>query len=236
MGKLDAIILAGGLGTRLREVVSDVPKVLAPVNGKPFLDIILESLENSGCVDRAIITVGYMADKVIERYGNWEKYGFDILFSEERELLGTGGAIKKALQLVETDDVLALNGDSYVDINIKDMLSAHKEKQADFTMAVREVADASRYGSIVLGNDNKIVFFEEKKPRAAEGYINAGVYLFKRKLFEKVKSEKVISLERDLLPVFLKGGMYGYKCTGKFIDIGIPETYKISSNYLQEGS
>ena len=107
--KVDVIILAGGLGTRLREVISDVPKVMAPINSRPFLDILLSFLNKWDCINRVIIAVGYMADKIIGEYKNSKKYDFKIFFSEEKELLGTGGAIKRALKYAETDNVLALN-------------------------------------------------------------------------------------------------------------------------------
>jgi D-glycero-alpha-D-manno-heptose 1-phosphate guanylyltransferase len=124
--KLDAIILAGGLGTRLREIVGDLPKVLALVNNRPFLDIILSFLHKSGCIQRVVIAVGYLADKIMKEYTGRHEYDFEIHFSGEKELLGTGGAIRKALDYTKTGDVLARNGDSYVDVNVVDLIETGK--------------------------------------------------------------------------------------------------------------
>ncbi len=234
MEKLDSIILAGGLGTRLRGVVPELPKALAPVNNKPFLDIILSALSKWECIEKVVIAVGYMADKIIERYKDTSKYGFKILFSVEEELLGTGGAIKKVIPQTETDNILVLNGDSYAETDLCDLLDKHVETSASMSIVLREVENASRYGRVKLISDNRIVCFEEKTPGPAKGYINAGMYLIKRKLFDDVKNNVVISLEKELLPVFIKEGVFGYISSGKFIDIGIPETYKIADEYLKE--
>lgn len=234
MKKLDAIILAGGPGTRLKKVINDLPKPLAPINNRPFLDILLNYLNKWDCVKKVILAVGYMADKIIEEYMDRQEYNFEILFSKEKELLGTAGAIKKALQYTETASILALNGDSYVDVNINDLIKIHKKNNTDMTMVLRKVEGADRYGRVKLDSNNRIIYFEEKSPVSSKGYINAGIYLFKKRLFDDVKDNKVISLEKELLPIFLEKGVYGYISKGKFIDIGVPETYKIAGKYLKE--
>lgn len=233
MEKVDAIILAGGLGTRLRGVVSDLPKVLLPVNGKPFLDILLRHLDQSGIISKVILAVGYRAEKVIEYYQNCRTFSFSIVFSVETELLGTGGAIRKAMGYAETDDILVLNGDSYVDVNLEEISAAHQAKKAAMTVVVKEVPDASRYGRVLLDSDGRLVAFEEKKNEPAGGYVNAGVYLFNRNLVSGVAEDRVLSWEKDLLPGFLSKSVYGFISQGKFIDIGIPETYKMSGDYLK---
>lgn len=233
MEKIDAIVLAGGWGTRLRSVVNNVPKVLAPVNGKPFLDLLLNFLSNSGLINKVILAVGYMSDKIIERYETGRDYSFKIIFSEEKELLGTGGGIKRALGYSDVDDVLALNGDSYISVDLTDLFMSHNKNNAAMTIVLKEVENANRYGSVKIDKSKRIISFEEKKQDAAGGFINAGMYLFKRKLFDAVDSNKVLSLEKDLLPGFIKGAVYGYISYGKFIDIGIPETYKNANQYLK---
>lgn len=232
--KVDVIILAGGLGTRLREVVSDVPKVMAPINGRPFLDISLSFLNKWDCIDRVIIAVGYMAHKIISEYQNSNNYNFKIFFSEEKELLGTGGAIKKALKYAETDNVLALNGDTYIDVNLKDFIEFHKSKNADMTIVLKEVENANRYGLVKIDDNKKVIFFREKQPASERGYINAGMYVFERRLFDSIEDGKFLSLEKELLPLFLKKKIYGYVSKGKFIDIGIPETYIAANSYLMK--
>ncbi len=234
MKKIDSIILAGGLGTRLREVVPDLPKPMVPINGKPFLDLILSFLNKCGSIERAVLAVGYMADKIIEKFEKSSEYNFKILFSVEETLLGTGGAIKKALKYTKTDNVLVLNGDSYVEVDLYDFLKKHLQTKADMTIVLKELENANRYGSVKIDENNKITCFEEKKPGVSKGYINAGMYLIKRTLFNGIKENTIISLEKELLPVFIKNDVFGYIGNGKFIDIGIPENYKIADKYLYE--
>lgn len=234
MEKLDAIILAGGKGTRLRSVVSDIPKPLAPINGKPFLDILLSQLDGSGCANKVVLAVGYKSEIVIDRYKDCKEYKFKILFSLEKELLGTGGAIKKAMQLTKSEDVLVLNGDSYAEVDIRDAIKYHIENNASMTVVLKEVDNVGRFGSVKLDGENRITAFEEKKDTVNPGLINAGIYLMKRKLFDNVQEDKVVSLEREILPELINKGIYGYIAGGKFIDIGIPETYMSSGEYLRE--
>jgi NDP-sugar pyrophosphorylase family protein len=232
MKKIDSIILAGGLGTRLKEVVPDLPKPMVSINGKPFLDLILSLLNKCGSIERVILAVGYMADKIIERYEKSSEYSFEILFSVEEKLLGTGGAIKNALKYTETDNVLVLNGDSFVEVDLYDFLKKHLQTNADMTIVLKELENSNRYGSVKIDEDNKITCFEEKKTGLSKGLINAGVYMIKETLFDSIKEQTVISLEKELLPVFIKKDVFGYIGKGKFVDIGIPETYRIADKYL----
>ena len=231
-GAVDAIILAGGLGTRLRGVVADVPKVLAAVRGRPFLDLILETLSRCPFMGRVVIATGYMAEQIHHRYGSGHPHPFDITFSEEKKLLGTGGAIKKALKHTMTDTVLALNGDSYVDVNLVDLYASHNARRAAMTMVLKTVEDAGRFGTVKVDASMRITEFEEKKGTAAGAIINAGVYVFRRDLFDEVPDEVPLSLERDLLPGFLHRGVYGYVSSGNFIDIGTPKSYRMADTYL----
>ena len=226
--------MAGGKGTRLQSVVSDVPKPLAPVNNRPFLDIIFNFLNKCNYIDNVIIAAGYMADKIIKEYQNRREYSFSILFSVEDELLGTGGAIKRAMQFSQSEDFIVLNGDSYIELNLGAFIQTHLKNNKVMTIVLKEVENANRYGRVTLDDNNRIIYFEEKNPEPSKGYINAGVYLIKRELFEKIEENEAISLERDLLPGFIKDNdVYGYLCEGKFIDIGIPETYIISSQFFE---
>ena len=234
MKKIDSIILVGGLGTRLREVVPDLPKPMVSINGKPFLDLILSLLNKCGSIERVILAVGYMADKIIERYEKSSQYSFEILFSVEEKLLGTGGAIKNALKYTETNNVLVLNGDSFVEVDLYDFLKKHLQTNADMTIVLKELENSNRYGSVKIDEDNKITCFEEKKTGLSKGLINAGVYMIKKTLFDSIKEQTVISLEKELLPVFIKKDVFGYIGKGKFIDIGIPETYRMADKYLHK--
>ena len=231
---VDAIILAGGLGTRLRPVVADVPKVLAAVRGKPFLDLVLGILSHCPFIGRVVIATGHMAEQVYQRYGNGHPYPFDISFSEEKKLLGTGGAIKKALKYTSTETILALNGDSYVEMDLFDLLRSHKERGADMTMVLKAVDRANRFGTAKIDSAARIIDFEEKKAGATKGLINAGIYVFRRGLFDEVQDGVPLSLERDLLPVFLRKGLYGYVNSGRFIDIGTPRSYRMADSMFAD--
>ena len=241
MKLLDVIILAGGLGTRLKQTVPDVPKPLAPINEKPFLDILLAFLNRWDFIETVVIAVGYMSDKFIQRYKDTDLYNFKVYFSIEEKLLGTGGAIKQALQHTATDDVLCLNGDSFIEIDLLDLYKTYRETASIMMMVVRKVENASRYGTVKIDDDKRIVFFQEKSAGGSvledpRGYINAGVYLFKKSLFDNINDGQVMSLEKELLPEFIKQGIYAYPAHGKFIDIGTPESYAKAATYLKEVS
>jgi Nucleoside-diphosphate-sugar pyrophosphorylase involved in lipopolysaccharide biosynthesis/translation initiation factor 2B, gamma/epsilon subunits (eIF-2Bgamma/eIF-2Bepsilon) len=235
--KIDVIILAGGLGTRLKSVMHTLPKTLSPINGRPFLDYILDFLEGSDSVNSVILAVGYMADQIIEKYTNRQEYNFEILFSKEEMLLGTGGAIKKALQFSTTDNVMVLNGDSYVDVDIRDVITFHREKNAAMTIVVKKVGNPGRYGRVEFDKNHGITSFNEKQTKAGEGHINAGIYLFKREIFNSIEENRTISLEKELIPFFINNNdIYGFVTDRKFIDIGIPETYQIADKFFKEES
>jgi D-glycero-alpha-D-manno-heptose 1-phosphate guanylyltransferase len=228
----DAIILAGGKGTRLRSVLTDIPKPMAPVNGKPFLDILLSQLNQYPAIRNVVLSVGYKSDIIVERYTNSSAYNFRILFSNEKTPLGTGGAIKKALSSTNTDGVLVLNGDSYIQVDINELINYHISRNASLTMVLKELNDTSRYGIINISDQNKILSFEEKKNTNHTGLINAGVYLINKSLFDSIDKDCEISFERQILPDLIRGNAYGYITSEKFIDIGIPETYRAAQDYL----
>lgn len=233
--KIDVIILAGGLGTRLKSTLPDLPKALSPVNGRPFLDYLFDFIQESNVANNVILAVGNMADQIIERYKNNHKYNFKILFSREEALLGTGGAIKRAMQDSTTDDIMVLNGDSYVDVCVKDVLAFHRAKNASMTIVVRKIANPGRYGLIEFDDNYRITSFNEKLTSTKEGHINAGIYLFKKEIFNEIEENRTISLEKELISSFINTrGVYGFVTHGKFIDIGIPETYLIAGKFFKE--
>ncbi len=230
---IDVIILAGGRGTRLQSVVSDRPKPLAPINDKPFLSIIFDFLNKYDCINNVIVAIGYMADKIIKEYQHGWEYKFNILFSVEKDLLGTGGAIKKAMKLSNSEFFFVLNGDSIIELDLYLFIQKHFETKAIMTLVVKKVTDVNRYGRVILNDNNVITNFEEKTSVPAEGYINAGMYLIKRELFNIVEDDKAISIEKDLLPKFIKNNqIYAFISYGKFIDIGVPESYNNTSLFF----
>lgn len=223
--EVTALILAGGLGTRLRAAVSDRPKALAEVSGKPFLEIILEQLVKFG-VQKAVVCVGYMAEKIENLYGN-SFQSLQISYSHERALLGTGGAMRFALDLVETDLILGLNGDSYCDYDLNTFLLFHKERKARASLLLSPVKDVSAYGSVTLSEEKQISSFVEKAAAAGEGLVNAGVYLIDPALIREIPAGRVLSLEKDIFPTWVGRGFYGCSSTSNlFIDIGTPKTYQ----------
>ena len=232
MNTTDAIILAGGRGTRLQGIISDIPKPLAPVNGKPFLDILLSQLNHVQAIQHVVIAAGYKSDKIVERYQGSSAYRFSILFSEERELLGTGGAIKKALSLTTSEGVLILNGDSYVDADIEGLFRFQRENHARISIVLTEMDNANRYGYATVDSRNRIQRFEEKQSQEKRGLINAGMYFLDRTLFDRVPENRVISFEKELLPKMIQDGAYGFIVAGKFIDIGVPESYHAAEQYF----
>ena len=216
---MEAIILAGGFGTRLKYVVSDVPKPMAPINDKPFLEYIFEDLNKKG-VTHVVLAVGYMKEKIEEYFKNQYK-NIEISYSEENFPLGTGGAIKKAVSQCREEDIFIINGDTFYDVDLEKMRKFHIENKSSLTIAVKEMENFDRYGSLVIEN-NKIIKFEEKKPMS-KGKINGGVYLIKKNIFQGVEEES-FSFEKEILENE-KTEKYAYGSNGYFIDIGIPEDY-----------
>lgn len=225
---MEAIILAGGFGTRLSHIVPDVPKPMAQVNGEPFLKYIFEYLLKNG-VSHVVLAVGYKHES-IENYFGKDYKGIKITYSIEDSPLGTGGAIKKAISRCEEEDVFVLNGDSYFGIDLDKLKEFHQIHGSKLTIAVKALSNFARYGSVVI-EDHVIKEFVEKKP-AAYGRINAGTYLMKRDLFHSI-DEEAFSFEKRILESGLVS-IYAYESTAYFIDIGVPEDYyKAQADYSQ---
>jgi len=219
---MDAIILVGGLGTRLRSVVSDKPKPLAPIRGRPFLDHLLKQIE--GKVSKVILAAGFLSEQITEQYGD------RCLISTEDSPLGTGGAARKAAELTDSEDIWVLNGDSFFDISFEEMEGHHS---GDMVMACRYVEDVSRYGAVEI-HGNRIVAFQEKKDSSGGGWINGGIYLIKKKLLLSSPVERSFSLEKELFPSLLLSEkmVMAYPHDGEFIDIGTPESYNLANEIL----
>jgi NDP-sugar pyrophosphorylase family protein len=222
--EVSAVILAGGLGTRLRSQVSDRPKVMALVNGRPFLEYLLDQVVDGG-IRSATLCIGYMAEVVRAHFGNSYR-GVELSYSIEEELLGTGGALRLALPHMRHDAVLVMNGDSFCGVDLKSFASWHAAKQARASIVLTEVPDTSRYGRVELEEDNVIQGFIEKGGAQRPGYINAGIYLLQRRILEAISPKTVVSLEREVFPKLIGSGFYGWTAPHSlFIDIGTPESY-----------
>lgn len=220
---MEAIVLAGGFGTRLKKVVQDVPKPMAPVADKPFLSYLLDQLDRQGCA-HAVLAVGYKREAIQDFFGSGYK-GISLSYSIEDKPLLTGGALKKALQMVTEESVLVLNGDTFFGVNFSKMMDFHYQTHSDATLAVKELHDFSRYGTVHFDDDYRITRFVEKKA-CQEGFINGGVYVLNRTLFGDISQDKFM-MEKDFLEKYVDSKVFSaFPCDGYFIDIGIPEDYE----------
>jgi D-glycero-alpha-D-manno-heptose 1-phosphate guanylyltransferase len=226
-----AIILAGGKGTRLREVVADRPKVLAPVAGRPFLAYLLDQIERAG-VCRVILSTGHMAEQFAEAIG-YKHNGLTIEYAHEESPLGTGGAIKFAASKADSPHVLVMNGDSYFDADLVAYTAWHVSGGQDASLLLVEVPDASRFGTVELRPDGEhVAAFLEKQGVDCPGLINAGIYLLRREVISRIP-DGPCSIERDVFPGWLdKLDVRGWVTDGEFIDIGIPTDYERSHDFM----
>lgn len=228
---MDAIILAGGLGTRLKEVIKDLPKPMAPVNGKPFLQYILDWL-SSYPVKKIILSVGYKYEAIKDYFG--DNYGkIPIEYAIENEPLGTGGGIKKALEKTTENAVVIINGDTYFPININELHNFHINNISSVTISLKRMEKFDRYGAVSL-KGNVITRFEEKK-YCENGLINGGIYMVNKEMSSLMLTyPDKFSFEKDLLETRLKTGfVQGIVFDESFIDIGIPEDYIKSQSILK---
>lgn len=224
---VEAIILAGGFGTRLAHVVSDVPKPMAPVCNRPFLRFILDDLQEKG-VEKVVLAVGYKREIIQEYFGNSYR-GMQIEYSVEDTPLFTGGAIKKALTKCQNNKVFIINGDTFFDVD----LQAMSQIDAPLVMAVKELENFDRYGTVSFSAENIITGFREKQS-CKKGYINGGVYYMERTLMNGIGKE-TFSFEKEVLEaVFRTFPVPVYISNGFFIDIGVPEDYQVAQSAFQE--
>jgi D-glycero-alpha-D-manno-heptose 1-phosphate guanylyltransferase len=219
-----AAILAGGLGTRLRSRIADRPKVLALVHGRPYLTYLLDQLAGAG-VRTVVLLTGYRAEQVRSTLGN-NYAGLSLTYSCEPSPLGTAGAIRRALPYLSSSTILLLNGDSYCAVSLPDFWEFHHRQIADLSLVLTPVEDCSRYGRAFIGPDGRVLRFEEKGQAGGAGWVNAGIYLINRTLIQEVPSDVVVSLEREMCPLWASSKRcFGFPCQGRFLDIGTPESY-----------
>ena len=228
---MEAIILAGGLGTRLKNIVNDVPKPMAPISGRPFLEILLESLIAKG-FKRVILSLCHMPEKISDHFGNSYK-DIEIIYSIETSPLGTGGAIKRSLKLASNKDIFIINGDTFLDLDYKKVYACYL-KNKDPLIVIRKVSNLSRYGEVKVKND-KIISFGSRRTNKKAGYINAGCYIFQKEIFDEIDLEESFSIENDFFPTAIKEKPYQfYVLKDLFIDIGIPSDFKKAQLILKD--
>ena len=225
---MEAIILAGGFGTRLREVVPDLPKPMAPIAGRPFLEILLAALAKKKFT-RVILSLGFMADKITNHFGD-SFLGMELVYEVESTPLGTGGAIRAGLQRCVTDHAVIFNGDTYLDLEV-DELEQLWETNHNPIIVVREVPDTARYGRVEMVSDKIVSFFE--KGVSGLGMINAGCYVFPRNALDNFHAGEPFSLESQFFMQNLQSICFnGFVTHGRFIDIGIPSDYELAQTML----
>ena len=229
-----AIILAGGMGTRLKTIISDLPKPMAPIMNVPFLTYQLNYLKHFG-IKKVIFSVGYLSEKIIAHY-NQSFENISIEYSIEKNPLGTGGGIRMAMSNLKEDLVLILNGDSFFDLNLEQFYNLHLEQKSDFSLALRYVNNSERYGNIEFNSSHQITSFIEKNQLNQSGYINAGVYILSKKLYlQNTKPNINFSIEKDFFEKQLNQLIIkGFEFKDYFIDIGIPEDYLKAQDDFKE--
>jgi len=239
----EAIILAGGAGTRLRSVVADRPKPLAPVLGRPFLEWVLRSLARQG-VERSVLAVGYRAEQIREHFGDGSALGMDLSYSEETTPLGTGGALRLAVERVRGPRVFVVNADSICDAQLALLERRHVAERASLTLWVSPVPDAARFGSVELDADDWVSAFREKtslEAAAAPGastktsWVNAGVFLAETELIrQSLTLGRSASLELELLAKMPTRTMLAVRGQRPLLDIGTPGDYASAERVIQE--
>lgn len=225
------VILAGGKGSRLKQVLKDYPKVLAEINGKPFLTYLFEVLLKHS-FENVILCTGYRADLLSEKFQSGYR-NLKVLFSPEETPLGTGGAIRLALPQVKTEKIMIFNGDSFTRFDLPAFIEWHEKKNLEISMLATRIEDVSRFGCVKLENNGEISSFVEKGETNGEGLINAGIYLIKKELLNCIPTGKEYSLEKEFFPKFIRRGLFGFKCDGPFIDIGTPQSFATAENFFR---
>ncbi|MBI2586366.1 MAG: NTP transferase domain-containing protein [Rhodospirillales bacterium] len=229
---IDAVVLAGGLGTRIRRVLGGTPKLLAIVGGRPFLDILVARLKQFGA-RRLVLGLGHRAEKVTAHLEAHPITGMDTVVAVELKPLGTAGALRFLRPHMESDVVLAMNGDSFVGADLCDFVAAHRRSGAQASLLCVEVADARRFGRVDVGADGRVRAFREKDTkRKGAGVVNAGVYLFSRAVLDGIAKMPGESLEKDVFPKLLEGGVNAVVCDAPFVDIGTPAGLKAAAEVI----
>jgi len=228
----DVVILAGGLGKRLQSVTGGSQKVLARINDKPFLEILIDYIASQGGT-RFILCTGH-GGKEVEDYFKDKYQDREIVFSNEDAPLGTGGAIKQGSRHVKTGHFLAMNGDCFCVIDYNQLIAYHQKHKSKATLAVTLMPDARDYGTIEISTSGTIEAFKEKQPENTQAFINTGTYCFERDVFSLVATPAKFSIEYDFFPHLVGRGFYAFEVENRFIDIGTPERYSWAQEHLKQ--
>jgi mannose-1-phosphate guanylyltransferase len=234
LAQIDLAILAGGLGTRLRPVLADRPKILAPIEGRPFIEYMFRWLASFGA-SKVVLCLGHLAEKVIEHIETTPP-PFDVRVSVETEPAGTAGALRLARRFLTSDPVLVLNGDSFVNVDMRTALAFHRARMPAGTIICTEVEDASRFGKVEVDAEGRILNFAEKTPTSGPGLINGGIYIFSAGFLDEICDSGARSLEHDILAKQPSGRLLAYAGRFRFVDIGLPEALRSASRSLLTGT
>ena len=231
LDQVTAAILAGGLGTRLRAAVADRQKVIAPVSGRAFIYRLLDQLADAG-LRQVVLCTGHQAGQVADTLGETYR-DMRLRYSAETQPLGTAGALRLALPQCESDVVLAMNGDSFCDVDLAAFWAAHRQRAAEGSLVVWHADDIRERGHIELAENERVVRFVEKQPQAHDGWINAGIYLLSRSLLETIPTGRPVSIEREMFPAWTTRRLYGFRTAGRFLDIGTTEAYAAAQRFFK---
>ena len=229
--EISPVVLAGGLGTRLRPVVADRPKALVSVAGRPFLAWILEKFLTAG-FQEALLCTGYKSDLIEAEFGT-HFHSLRLRYSMEVSPLGTGGALRLGASLLSSEFALVVNGDSYLEADLSAFCLAHLERRAAASMLLVHVPDASRFGLVSCDASGRVGMFQEKTGTPEPGWINAGVYILPVAWLLEIPEGRPISLEREMFPGWLPRGIHGVRKNGRFVDIGTPESLLDGDAFLR---
>lgn len=230
---LDALILCGGLGRRLRAIVADRPKSMACISNKPFLDILVGRLSAQG-IRRVILCIGYKGE-VIKNYFGAKKSKLEIAYSQETEPLGTGGALKKAGHLIKSRGFFAMNGDTIGDVDLEKFYSFHKEKKSLLSIVLTRADNREDCGFVSINNSFRITAFNEKSNKLRFGLVSSGIYFMQKSIFKLMPKEESFSLEQDFFPCIIGNSRcFGFVTDSGFIDIGTPQRYRHAQRVLRK--
>ena len=221
MTSMRVLILAGGLGTRLRPAIGSTPKAMAEVAGRPFLEHLLDRVTRDG-FRRVCLLTGYGAEAIEGYFGTGHKRGLEIAYSQEPEPLGTGGALRLAASRFPDERFVVMNGDSLFQLPLRSLIDEHLHKGALATLALAQAAEPGRYGGVETDADGQVCRFVEKGEPTAGGLVNAGIYVIERSVLEAIPSGPAVSLEREVFPALVGEGLYAVAFDGPLVDIGVP--------------
>ncbi len=238
---MEAVVLAGGQGTRLRKAVPNLPKSLAPIGKQPFLNYLLGWLRAQG-ITEIILALGHRRKAVARHYAKHQLPGLRLRYSVESVPLGTGGALRNLRSMLAGEEFLVLNGDSIFDVDLHQMLVFHRRHRAETTLALASPHETGRYGSVVLDARKRIKAFLEKQPAASEGtndanrtrWVSGGLYIMNKTIFRHMPRRQKVSLEKEVFPQMIGRPFYGFPWEGYFIDIGVPGDYQKAQAELPE--